>query len=112
MVVTTIKATCPDCGDIELAPDDIRVELAPTAGWSAYIFTCPQCAVDVRKDADDEVVGLLRSAGVQIDEVLVPLEALELHDGPPLDLDDLIDFGQRLAATDELVAVLAREEAR
>ncbi len=107
--MTTIKATCPSCGDVDLKPHDITVLLAPAAGWATYEFACPQCQDRVTKSADDEVVTLLRGAGVRVEKLHIPAEALELHLGPPLASDDLIDFGLRLSATDRLVAVLAQE---
>ena len=50
-----------------------------------------------------------RGAGVRVEKLHVPAEALELHFGPALAADDLIDFGLRLSATDRLVEVLAQE---
>ena len=109
--MTTIKATCPTCGDIDLKPRDIHVVVAPAAGWATYSFVCPTCEDDVTKSADDEVVTLLRGAGVTVERVHVPAKALELHFGPPIDADDLIDFGLTLSATDALVQVLSAESA-
>jgi hypothetical protein len=107
--MTTIKATCPSCGDVDLKPRDIMVVVAPAAGWATYQFTCPTCDDDVTKPADDEVITLLRGAGVRVEKLHIPAEALELHFGAPLAADDLIDFGMRLSATDRLVEVLAQE---
>lgn len=107
--MTTIKATCPTCGDVDLKPRDIHVVVAPAAGWAHYNFHCPACEEEVTKTADEEVVTLLRGAGVRVEKLHVPAEALELHLGEPLAPDDLIDFGLRLSATDRLVEVLAQE---
>lgn len=107
--MTTIKATCPTCGDIDLKPRDIHVVVAPAAGWATYQFTCPTCEDEVTKSADEEVVTLLRGAGVRVEKLHVPAEALESHGGPPLGQDDLIDFGLRLSLADRLVEVLAQE---
>jgi len=107
--MTTIKATCPSCGDVDLKPRDITVVVAPAAGWATYRFPCPQCEELITKAADEEVVTLLRGAGVRVEKLHIPAEALEVHFGPPLADDDLIDFGVRLFATDRLVEVLAQE---
>ncbi len=107
--MTTIKATCPMCGDVDLKPRDIHVVVAPAAGWATYAFQCPNCEDEVTKSADDEVVTLLRGAGVPVARVHVPAEALELHFGPPIGPDDLIDFGLTLGVTDTLVEVLTAE---
>ena len=107
--MTTIKATCPTCGDVDLKPRDINVVVAPAAGWATYQFLCPTCEDEITKSADDEVVSLLRGAGVRVEKMHVPAEALELHFGPPLAADDLIDFGLTLQDTDRLVEILAHE---
>ena len=110
--MTTIKATCPTCGDIDLKPREVHVVVAPSAGWATYAFTCPTCENQVTKTADDEVVTLLRGAGVTVERVVVPAEALELHYGPGISNDDLIDFGLTLGNSDYLVAQLTREGQR
>ena len=112
MTMTTIKATCPTCGDIDLKPREVQVVVAPSAGWATYAFTCPTCENQVTKTADDEVVTLLRGAGVTVERVVVPAEALELHYGPGISNDDLIDFGLTLGNSDYLVAQLTREGQR
>lgn len=107
--MTTIKATCPTCGDVDLKPRDICVTVAPAAGWASYEFRCPSCGTGVAKSADEEVVTLLRGAGVRVERLHVPAEALELHLGPPIVSDDLIDFGLKLSLSDNLVDVLSQE---
>ncbi len=99
--MTTIKATCPVCGDVDLAPSDVRLTVAgsgssdPAApGWATYTFRCSGCSDEVAKNADHEVVALLSSAGVRVDHV--PAEALEVHVGPALTYDDLLDFAMQL----------------
>src|SRR5438309_10527562 len=63
--VTTIKATCPGCGEVELTPDDIELRVCNYAPASYYNFECPTCRLEVRKPADDRVVKLLISGGVR-----------------------------------------------
>ena len=65
--MTTIKATCPRCGDVDLVPADVRVTVARELGWSTYTFTCPACADSVCKPADEDVVQLLTGAGVRVE---------------------------------------------
>ncbi len=107
--MTTIKATCPSCGDVDLRPKDLTVTVAPAADWSTYTFRCPSCRTDITKGADEEVVTLLRGAGVRVAKLDIPAEALELHMGPPISHDDLLDFAMRLAVTDDIVQALAHE---
>lgn len=95
--MTIIKATCPSCGDVELSRDQVRLVVHPLAERSFYGFTCTRCGEGVRKPAGDEVVRLLTMGGVVAERVVVPAEALERHDGPPITADDVLDFAAWLA---------------
>lgn len=90
--MTTIKVTCPDCGDIDLQPADLELNVAPT--WATYRFTCGECGENVRKPADTEIVDLLSSAGVPT--TMIPAEALETRGGPAISYDDVLDFALAL----------------
>jgi hypothetical protein len=100
--VTTIKASCPTCGEVELTSADISLMVCSHAPLSYYAFDCPHCLDEVRKPADDHVISLLMSGGVKATVWEVPEEALELHAGPALGYDDLLDFVLALDATDDL----------
>ncbi|GAC1329690.1 MAG: hypothetical protein NVSMB13_17440 [Mycobacteriales bacterium] len=104
--MTTIKASCPTCGEVELTPADVALRVCNHAPLSYYAFACPSCHDEVRKPADDHVVSLLVSGGVKANVWEVPAEALETHSGPSLGYDDLLDFVLQLAA-DDLLAALA-----
>ena len=103
--MTTIKATCPVCGDVDLSPADVRLTVAEAAGWATYTFKCGSCLDLVEKTADDEVVALLSSAGVHIDRV--PGEVLETHTGKPVSYDELLDLALWLETHDVIVPHLA-----
>jgi predicted RNA-binding Zn-ribbon protein involved in translation (DUF1610 family) len=103
--MTTIKASCPTCGEVELTPADVSLMVCSHAPLSYYAFRCPSCSEQVRKPADDHVVSLLVSGGVPASVWDLPGEALELHDGPRLSYDDLLDFALQLGVTDLLAAV-------
>jgi hypothetical protein len=90
--MTIIKATCPHCGDVELSRDQVRLVVHPLAGRSFYGFTCTRCGEGVRKPAGEEIVRLLTMGGVVAERVIMPAEALELHDGPAISADDVLDF--------------------
>jgi hypothetical protein len=92
--MTTIKATCPDCGEIALSPKDVVLRLR-TAG-STYGFSCPGCCAYIQKRAGNRVVRLLLSGGVVPSVEDIPAEALEPRSGPPIGYDDLIDFHELL----------------
>ncbi len=100
--MTTIKASCPTCGEVELTPADVALMVCSHAPLSYYAFTCTTCRHEVRKPADDHVVSLLVSGGVPAQVWDLPAEALEEHTGPTLSYDDLLDFALQLGVTDLL----------
>ena len=102
--MTTIKASCPTCGEVELTPADVALMVCSHAPMSYYSFDCPTCCDEVRKPADDHVVSLLVSGGVPAQVWDLPAEALEIKAGPVLTYDDLLDFALELGSTDLLSA--------
>jgi hypothetical protein len=111
--MTTIKATCPTCGDVDLTPADVTVTVAHALGWSTYTFRCATCWDAVCKPADEEVVQLLTGAGVRVERIEVPMEYLEAQvmagAAAPLTADDLLDFAMWLHDTDDILGVLQGE---
>ena len=105
--MTTIKASCPSCGEVELTPADVALMVCSHAPLSYYAFSCPTCSHEVRKPADDHVVSLLVSGGVPAQVWDVPAEVLEHRAGPPLGYDDLLDFALHLGSSDLLAAAAA-----
>jgi len=104
--MTIIKATCPTCGDVELAPDQLRFVVSSVSDRSFYAFTCQDCGDRVRKHANAEVVRLLTVGGVVPERLDVPAEALEPHGGPALSWDDLLDFAAWLAEDEDLIVAV------
>jgi predicted RNA-binding Zn-ribbon protein involved in translation (DUF1610 family) len=102
--VTTIKASCPTCGEVELTSKDIALRVCNHAPLSYYAFECPKCNDEVRKPADDHIVSLLMSGGVRPQMWEIPAEALEPKPGPALTYDDLLDFVLQLGQADFLAA--------
>jgi hypothetical protein len=115
--MTTIKATCPQCGEVGLMPGEIelRVDRSGRDG-SFYAFLCPSCLDTVRKPADDRVIRLLLSGGVQAqslktifdDDPELPRRSLtKRFNGPPITHDDLLDFHTLLGRDDWFDDLLA-----
>ena len=105
--MTTIKASCPSCGEVELTPADVSLMVCSHAPLSYYAFSCPTCSEEIRKPADDHVVSLLVSGGVPATVWEIPAEALEPRTGPVLTYDDLLDLALQLSTTDLLAPVAA-----
>lgn len=112
--MTTIKATCPTCGEVNLTPEDIELRVDRSErGDSYYGFTCPECVCEVRKPANDRVVRLLVSGGVEVvDRQPVQVPLAERFVGPRISHDDLLDFHAKLAGDDwfdEVMELVRRE---
>jgi hypothetical protein len=104
-----IKASCPYCGDIDLAATQMLTKICSYRPWSFYEFTCPQCTQQIRKPADDHLIALLTSGGVRSTFWHVPAEVVERQVGPDLTTDDLLDFSLGLAQRDDLAALASGE---
>ena len=103
-MATRIRASCDDCGDVELRVDDVDVRVCIDDNAGTYVFRCPSCDMAVVKDAEPRVVDLLLASGVEMTAWTMPAELPERRAGPAFTHDDLLDFhdaarGRRLAAT-------------
>jgi len=90
--VTTIRANCPTCGDVQLTADDLMVRVCADTERGSYNFRCPECHHAVAKDASQRIIDLLVSSGVRMQVWRLPAEAREEREGPALTPDDLLDF--------------------
>ncbi len=90
--VTTIRANCPTCGDVQLKAGDLIVRVCSDDERGSYCFQCPACKKAVAKDASRRIVDLLVSSGVRLQVWRRPAELQERKDGPLLTPDDLLDF--------------------
>jgi len=92
-VEAIVMATCPRCGDVEMAPRDLALRVCSFNAASTYHFSCPRCEeIVVKPAADAGVVTMLSSVGVPTVRWDLPAELDEIHDGPPITIDDLIDL--------------------
>ncbi len=99
-LVATIRASCPTCGDVELTSRDVTVQVCATNNQGSYAFRCPACNVAVSKMAEQRIVDLLVSSGVRLSVWSMPAELDEVHAGPALTYDDLLELHQELQADD------------
>lgn len=95
-----IRATCSDCGDVELRSKDLQVRLCEDTGSSTYIFRCPVCRMVEVRPAEDHVVDVLLAAGVPCTEWHMPAELHEAHHGRVITHDDVLDFHDLLESAD------------
>jgi predicted RNA-binding Zn-ribbon protein involved in translation (DUF1610 family) len=108
--MTTIRTTCPRCGEVDMGPEAIFLSIRDQLGGEgSYRFACPECQNTIEKPADRKVVALLLSAGVEIEdeqeleEEFARPEPIEQHaGGPPFCPDDLLAFHFLLKDDDAL----------
>jgi hypothetical protein len=105
--VTTIKASCPTCGYLELRPAQLSLVICSNRpALSYYAFACMTCGDGIEKPADTEVMKLLVAGGVATEYWLIPAEALEQHDGALITYDDVLDFALSLDGVDLLASLV------
>jgi hypothetical protein len=110
MNTTTIKATCPECGDVDLTPAAVRLMTFDTLSGPrhSFMFDCRACESHVTGTATAMIAAALRRAGVTEQFRPMPAEAREMHTGAPICEDDVIAFGMWLeGANDPIDHVVA-----
>jgi len=109
--MATIRATCGDCGDVEMTTADVWVRVCDDDKHGTYSFRCPICANVVVKPAEPHIVDLLVASGVAWSVWRLPAELDEPKHGAPLTYDDLLDFHDLLQGNDwfEKLSSMTRE---
>jgi uncharacterized Zn finger protein len=108
--MATIRASCPDCGDVELTTRDMTVRICSEDGRGSYLFRCPSCTMTVTKAAEQRIVDLLVSSGVEVEMWSLPMELQERPVGVALTHDDLLAFHELLERDDWFADVVAMVE--
>jgi hypothetical protein len=109
--VTTIRANCPSCGDVQLKSSDLTVRVCSDDERGAYWFRCPDCQMPVAKEASRRIVDLLVGSGVRMQVWRLPAELQETRGGPAIQPDDQLDF-HLLLQTDKWFGELETEVRR
>ncbi len=105
--MATIRASCSDCGDVELTTADVHVRICDDNNMGTYSFRCPHCSMMVVKPAEPRTIDLLVASGVSFTTWRLPAELHENHSGEPINHDDLLDFHHLLQDDTRLSAALA-----
>jgi hypothetical protein len=96
-----IRATCHDCGDVEMTTADVWVRICDDDNSGTYSFRCPACQMVVVKQAETHIVDLLVASGVSWTTWRLPSELSEPRmAGAPINHDDLITFHEQLETSD------------
>ena len=98
--MATIRATCTECGDVEMTTADVWVRLCDDDDEGTYHFRCPMCSTLVAKPAEPHIVELLLAAGVAWSTWTRPAELREHRSGAAITHDDLLEFHELLRHDD------------
>jgi predicted RNA-binding Zn-ribbon protein involved in translation (DUF1610 family) len=101
--MTIIRTACPACGEVDVSAEAVLLHVLQGSFEGIYSFICPACREDVEKRANRKIIALLVSAGVGIEDRSGHPSSTRFGEtesdprgripaGPPLTLDDLIDF--------------------
>lgn len=104
--MTTIRATCGTCGDVELTTADVQVMISEDTGEGNYSFRCPMCEGVVVKGSPRHTIDLLVSAGVRYSTWGTPTETPLDPAAPAFSYDDLLEFHGMLADDDAVAGAL------
>ncbi|MCU0271384.1 MAG: hypothetical protein MUF83_22460 [Acidimicrobiales bacterium] len=105
--MATIRASCYDCGDVELTTSDVQVRVCTIDNQGTYSFRCPHCEMTVVKPAEPRTVDLLVASGVAYSTWSPPLELSEPRGfGAPITHDELLEFHELLHDDDRLAEAL------
>jgi len=105
--MATIRASCCDCGDVELTTADVHVRICDDNEAGTYAFRCPFCHMMVVKSAESRTIDLLIASGVTFSTWSLPEELYETHLGEPISHDDLLDFHHLLQDDLRLSEIMA-----
>ena len=100
-----IRATCSDCGDVELRSCDLRVRTCSDTDEATYLFRCPVCRMIEVRPAESHVVDVLLAAGVDSESWRLPAELNERKGGEAISHDDVLDFHDLLSTPDWFVTL-------
>lgn len=105
-----IRATCSDCGDVELRSRDLRVRTCLDTDEATYLFRCPVCRMIEVRPAETHVVDVLLAAGVTNEDWRLPAELSEARAGEAISHDDVLDFHHLLTTPDWFVTLATMTE--
>jgi predicted RNA-binding Zn-ribbon protein involved in translation (DUF1610 family) len=102
--MTTIRTTCPRCGEVDMGPEAIVLSVERGGSEGSYHFVCPECQGPVEKRADRKIVALMVSAGVDVSDQRQTPTAVQSRldqvieepphssDAPAFTMDDVIEL--------------------
>lgn len=94
--MVVVRTSCPTCGDVRLAENQVRAWQRHGERRGAITFVCPLCHRHRVQQIGALGLLLLERRGVPVARWDFPLELEETHDGPPFTVEDIASFRQLL----------------
>ena len=107
--MAVIRATCNECGDIELAPRQVQVRVCLDDQRSSYAFRCPSCSHPVRGRWRTASWSCWPRRAHRCRSGTCRRSSSEPHEGPEITHDDLLDFHELLTRDDSWFVALMSE---
>lgn len=108
-----VTTSCPQCGEIDIALDEVTLRVNDDDGTGACVICCPQCGARFAKAADDAMMILLVAAGIAVDSWTWPAEMQERETGlPPITHAELVAFAEVLDDPSAITEWLSPEAGR
>lgn len=93
--MATVRASCPDCGDVEFTTSEVTVSISEPDGSGTYAFFCPGCRVTIIKSAEPRTIDLLLSSGVEhrnSADIIMSMPTGHDKEAGSITVDEQIDF--------------------
>lgn len=87
-----VRATCDECGDVELAISGVSVRICRDRDEGTYQFDCPVCSQSHENAASRRTLDLLAASGAEVSFWSTPVERILNPNIGPLTHDELLDF--------------------
>ena len=97
---THIIVNCRDCGQIRMPVAGVTIRGCLDDDKWSYRFTCPDCDLPTVEDTSSARALDAVEIGVTLETWRYPIELDEKHDGPKLNLVDVLDLHRALSRPD------------
>ena len=97
---THIIVNCRDCGQIRIPVAEVTIRGCIDDDKWSYRFTCPDCDLPTVEDTSSARALDAVEIGVNLETWRYPIELDEKHDGPNLNLVDVLDLHRALSRPD------------
>jgi predicted RNA-binding Zn-ribbon protein involved in translation (DUF1610 family) len=103
---THIIVSCRDCGQTRIPVSGVTIRGCLDDDQWSYRFTCPECGLPTVEATSATRALDAAEIGVNLETWRYPAEMHELHDGPKLNLVDVLELHRALVEPDWFDALI------